>query len=208
MVSAITAAPNLRARRHPGGGRRLAVLEIDRVQDRLAAAELERRLEHRQLGGIDHQRAVDLAAHARRRPRSSRRPRRGRRRRCRCRARCCPRAPARGPWRRSRPSRRLPAARGISSSRWRCSARRWPGTTLSWRSGTAENSEVERRRVLRGAGACGARPVAVLGDPAQHRVQGLDVLDAGAAAAADDVDRVLGDEALGSRRRARPARSG
>ena len=33
--------------------------------------------------------------------------------------------PARGPWRRSRPSRRLPAARATSWSRWRCSARRW-----------------------------------------------------------------------------------
>ena len=54
----------LARQRHPGGGRRLAVLEVDRVQDGLAAIELERGLQHRQLGRIDHQRAVDLAAHA------------------------------------------------------------------------------------------------------------------------------------------------
>ena len=44
--------------------RLLAVLEIDRVQHRLAAIERERRLEHRQFGRIQHQRAVDRAAQA------------------------------------------------------------------------------------------------------------------------------------------------
>ncbi len=50
---------------HALRGRLLAVLEVDRVQDRLAAIELERGLEHRQLGRIEHQRAVDGAAQAR-----------------------------------------------------------------------------------------------------------------------------------------------
>ena len=45
-------------------GRLFAVLEIDRVDDRLAAIELQRRFEHRELGRIDDQRRVDRAAHA------------------------------------------------------------------------------------------------------------------------------------------------
>ena len=53
----------------------------------------------------------------------------------------------------------------------------------------------QRRRVLRLARAR-PRAEAVLGGPAQHRVQRGDMLGRGAAAAADDVDAVLGDEAL------------
>ena len=67
-------------------GRLLAVLEIDRVDDRLAAIELERGFEHRVLGRVDDQRRVDRAAHAADRPRTSRRSRRARQRRCRHRA--------------------------------------------------------------------------------------------------------------------------
>ena len=66
---------------------------------------------------------------------------------------------------------------------------------FSWRSGTAENSEASDG-VCCGRRARRPRAVAVLGDPAQHRVQRGDVLGRGAAAAADDVDAVLGDEAL------------
>ncbi len=43
----------------------LAVLEVDRVDDRLAAVELERRLDHLGVGGVDHQRRIDGAAQAR-----------------------------------------------------------------------------------------------------------------------------------------------
>ena len=45
-------------------GRLLAVLEIDRVDDRLAAIELEGGFEHRVLGRVDDERGVDRAAHA------------------------------------------------------------------------------------------------------------------------------------------------
>ena len=41
--------------------RLLAVLEVDRVDHRLAAVQLERRLEHAELGRIEHERAVDRA---------------------------------------------------------------------------------------------------------------------------------------------------
>ena len=64
MVSAITAAPNRRARLSALVGGVLAVLEIDRVDDRLAAIELERGFEHRVFGRVDDQRRVDRAAHA------------------------------------------------------------------------------------------------------------------------------------------------
>ena len=64
MVSAMTAAPKCLRERQALVGRLLAVLEIDRVDDRLAAVELERRFEHRRLGRVDDQRRVDRAAHA------------------------------------------------------------------------------------------------------------------------------------------------
>ena len=47
------------------GGRFLAVLEVDGVDDRLAAVELERGLEHAQLGRIEDQRRGHRAAHPR-----------------------------------------------------------------------------------------------------------------------------------------------
>ncbi len=45
-------------------GRLLTVLEIDRVDDRLAAVELECRLEHRILGRVDDERRVDRTTQA------------------------------------------------------------------------------------------------------------------------------------------------
>ena len=195
MVSAITAAPNLRAsvmRAVAGASPSSKLIEFEHG---LAAVELERRLQHRQLGRIDHQRAVDLAAHALDHGGHLGHLVAADEGACRRRARCCPRAPARGPWRRSRPSRRPPAARGTSSSRWRCSARRWRGTRSP---GAAARPRTGRpaRACAAAARARGTRPEAVLGGPAQHGVEGGDVLGRGAAAAADDVDAVLGDEAL------------
>src|SRR5439155_13773803 len=45
-------------------GRLLAILEIDRVDDRLAAIELHGGFEHRVFGRVDDQRRVDRTAHA------------------------------------------------------------------------------------------------------------------------------------------------
>ena len=61
---AMTAAPKRRASLQAFFGRLLAILEIDRVDDRLAAVELERRFEHRVFGRVDDQRRVDGTAHA------------------------------------------------------------------------------------------------------------------------------------------------
>ena len=63
MVSAITAAPNLRARVIRAVAAASPSSKLIEFNDRLAAIELQRRLEHGQLGRVDHQRAVDLAAH-------------------------------------------------------------------------------------------------------------------------------------------------
>ena len=49
----------------PGAGR-VAVLEVDRVEDGAAADPLERRLDHGRLGGVDHQRDGGLGGEARR----------------------------------------------------------------------------------------------------------------------------------------------
>ena len=130
MVSAITAAPNRFASLSRSVRVPLAVLEIDRVDDRLAAMQLQRGLDHRRFGAVDHQRRVHRGGEAADHLVHLAQSRRGRRRRCRCPARASPRRSARGPWRRSRPSRASPAARATSSSRWRCSARRW----RRWRS--------------------------------------------------------------------------
>ena len=203
-------APNLRASVMRAVGGASPSSKLIELSTRLAAVELERGLEHRQLGRIDHQRAVDLAAHAARRPRSSRPPRRGRRRRCRRRARCCPRATC------SRPMATQP-----SQSPAACSSRnffeplalqRSPidriGVLLAQRHGREQRGE--RRACAAAARGLRTRPVAVLGQAAEHRIERRDVLGRGAAAAADDVDPVLGDEALEPARRARraPADSG
>ena len=105
-------------------GRLLAVLEVDRVQHRLAAVELERGLPapgarwNRPPEGRRPSHACALP------PRPSRPTRRGRRRRCKDRSRASPRAPARRPWRRRHPSRRPPGAGGTCGCHWHCSARR------------------------------------------------------------------------------------
>ena len=59
MVSAMTAAPCSRTMRHdprePGVGP-VAVLVVDRVDDRAAAGQLQAGLDHRRLGRVEHQR--------------------------------------------------------------------------------------------------------------------------------------------------------
>ena len=48
----------------PVGGVLLAVLEIDRVDDRLAAMQFQRRLDHRRFRAVDHQRGIHRGGEA------------------------------------------------------------------------------------------------------------------------------------------------
>ena len=179
--------PELAGERHPGGRRRLAVLEIDRVQHGLAAVELERRLEHRQLGRIDHQRAVDLAAHARDHvghlghlvaaDEGGADVERVAALAHLLAAHGDAAVPVAG---------RLQLAEFLRAVGVAALADRQERVLLAQRHGREQRGQ--RRRVLRRARAR-RRAEAVLGGPAQHGVQCADVLDRGAAAAADDVDR-------------------
>ena len=102
--------------------------------------------------------------------------------------------------------------RGTPWSRWRWSARRSTGTTVSWRNGTAWYSEATPASGSRIAAGSAARPPHPLDDGAQ-------VLRRGAAAAADEGQAVLAGERVvgvgqlrrasaGSARRRRSAPAG
>src|SRR5688500_6555331 len=71
------------------------------------------------------------------------------------------------------------------------------GVLLAQRHGAVERREL---RLRRHAARFWPRAVAILGAAAQHGVERPDVLGRGAAAAADDADPVLGQEALEPRR--------
>jgi hypothetical protein len=58
MVSAMTAAPNFLGQHQAVARRVLAFLEVDRVDDGLAAMQLQRGLDHRRSRAVDHQRRV------------------------------------------------------------------------------------------------------------------------------------------------------
>ncbi len=110
------------------GVRAVAVLVVDRVDDRPAAEHLQAGLEHRRARSS---RARSAAWRPWRggRPAPSCRPRRrGRRSRRRGRAGARRRGSGRGRSRRSRPSAARASPRGTPSSRWRWCARRSPGT--------------------------------------------------------------------------------
>ena len=107
------------------GARLLAILEVDRVDDRLAAMQLQRRLDHRRFGAVDHQRRIhrrgeaadhlghlgDLVAADERGADVERV------------GAFADLLAAHGDA--AVPVVLSPAARATSSSRWRCSARRW-----------------------------------------------------------------------------------
>ena len=90
-------------RHHPveARARLLAVFEVGRVEDRLAAGVLQARFEHGRLGGVEHERQRRLGGEAARRARACRRRRRGRRSRRRRRGRARLPSPARAPSARS-----------------------------------------------------------------------------------------------------------
>ena len=56
--------PEFARQQQPLMRRMLAILEIDRIDDRLAAMQLERLLDHRRLGAVDHQRRVHIGGEA------------------------------------------------------------------------------------------------------------------------------------------------
>ena len=64
MVRAMTHGAEFLRQDQPVLGRLLAILEVDRVDDRLAAMQLQRGLDHRRLGAVDHQRRVHRGGEA------------------------------------------------------------------------------------------------------------------------------------------------
>ena len=166
----------------------VALLEVDRVEDRPAADPLEGGPDHRRLGGVDHERHARLGGEAAGHlvhvghavgagvvdadvddvralaP------------------------PGRGPWPRRCPSRRPAWPRGTAWSRWRWCARRPPGTRCPGGRGRRC-----RWRPPRARGPGGGRRASAPAHALDHRRQ---VGGGGAAAAADGRHPELGDEAV------------
>ncbi len=188
MVSAITAAPNCFASFSRSVACALAVLEVDRVDDRLAAMQLQRRRDHRRLGAVDHQRRVHRRGEAAHHLGHLARSRRGRQTRCRHRAR----------WS-LRPTARAPSTTQPSQSCFSCSLA--PLLRAVGVAALADGEErvllPQRHRLVQAGDRrhphrlAQHRRRAEAAAPAQHRVQRGDMLRVGAAAAADQVDAVL-----------------
>ncbi len=176
------------------GRRRLAILEIDRVDHGLAAIEAQRRLEHRQLGRIDHQRRVHRAAHARHRLAHIGdlvAADEGGAEVKRVRALLdlvAGHLDAAVPIALLLELAELAGAVGVAAL-----ADREISVLLAQRGLAVERGD---GRQPDAAARFRPRPEAVAGEPAQHGIECGDVRHVGAAAAADDVDAVLGDEAL------------
>ena len=98
------------------------------------------------------------------------------------------------PSRRSRPSRRVPETRGSAWSRWRCSARR----SRDRRSPGAAAPGRRARRPTEPNGRCADRRAGAASVPSRRSMASSAAIwsGVGAAAAADEIDAVLDDEAL------------
>ncbi len=172
----------------------LAILEIDRVDDRLAAVELQRRFEHRVLGRVDDERRIDRAAHAGHRLADVGdlvTADKGGAQIERVRALLdllAGHLDAAVPVARLLQLAEFARAVGVAAL-----ADRQPRVLLAQRDLAIERGDGRRpSRAARSRRR--ARPVPA--EPAQHRVEGGDVRGVGAAAAADHRDAVLDDKAL------------
>ena len=124
----------------------LAVLEVGRVEDRLAAVVLEAGFQDLWLGRVEHERQRRLGGEPRPRSRPCRACRRARRSRRTRRARARLLSPARAPSARRCPSRLRASRRGTSASRWRWCARRPRGTRAPGGTARASRSTSTRAR--------------------------------------------------------------
>ena len=179
IVRQTSAAPKRRASSATRLGLLLAGFEVDRVDDRAPAVELQRLLDHVDLRGVDHQRQAALRGPRARPGWTCPSLRRGPRRRSSGPARARRPRPARSGWRTRRRSRRPAARRGTSSSRSRSRARRRRAAAVPASGPSART----RSRPVRAASIVRAGR----GEAVERLPERADMVRRGAAAAADDV---------------------